>query len=327
LFIPIQLHPHRRENGDFRQEDYLVASREYSQIISQPLISQPPRRELPIRKSAAHVLRRAFDAVCALAGLAILIPIFAMIALAIKLDDGGPVLYFQTRVGMRLRKFRLLKFRSMFSDSAGGSLLTAPNDARVTRVGRFLRKFKLDELPQLVNVLKGEMQLVGVRPQVESFVDMFRDEYETLLQSPPGITDPASLSFRNEEQFFQESSNENQYVANILPFKLEMSLEYSRTRTFFSDIEILFRTVLGLPSPSAVWENNPCDPAVHSLSEFVFRNHESEFPHEPARKFRRAARSSTPQPGFSALVVFQFSPMESDPFHQNDELDKIPDLP
>ena len=250
-----------------------MASREYSHTISPSLIVPPPCRELSNRKSAAHVLRRTFDTVCALAGLAILSPLFAIIALAIKLDDGGPVLYFQPRVGMRLRKFRLLKFRSMFSNSAGGSLLTAPHDARVTRVGRFLRRFKLDELPQLVNVLKGEMQLVGVRPQVESFVDMFRDQYETLLQSPPGITDPASLSFRNEEQFFREGSNEEQYIAKILPIKLEISLEYWRTRTFFSDLEILFRTVLGLPTPSAVWKNSPGDPAVHSLSEFVFRNH------------------------------------------------------
>jgi lipopolysaccharide/colanic/teichoic acid biosynthesis glycosyltransferase len=261
-------------------EDSAVPSRESSQItlnsyplISHPLVSHPPRPELSNGKTAAHVLRRTFDAVCALAGLAMLMPIFVIIALAIKLDDGGPILYFQPRVGLRLRKFRLLKFRSMFTNSAGGSLLTAPHDVRVTRVGRFLRRFKLDELPQLVNVLKGEMQLVGVRPQVESFVEMFHDEYETLLQTPPGITDPASLSFRNEEQFFDESSNEEQYIAKILPFKLEMSLEYSRTRTFFSDLEILFRTVLGLASPQATWKNSPRDPALDDLPEFVVRHH------------------------------------------------------
>jgi lipopolysaccharide/colanic/teichoic acid biosynthesis glycosyltransferase len=244
-----------------------MASREYYQMIS---LSAHP--DMPQRKFGGHVPRRIFDTVCAFAGVAILIPLFAIIALAIKLDDGGPVLYFQIRVGKGLRKFRLLKFRSMFPNCAGGSLLTAPHDARVTRVGRFLRRYKLDELPQLVNVLKGEMQLVGVRPQVETFVDIFRDEYEELLQTPPGITDLTSLSFRNEERLFRENSNEEQYIAKILPFKLEMSLKYSRTRTFFSDLEILFRTVLGFQSPSAAWSNNRSDPEVQSFSEFISRN-------------------------------------------------------
>jgi lipopolysaccharide/colanic/teichoic acid biosynthesis glycosyltransferase len=234
--------------------------------------SLPVHRAIPHWKFGAHGLRRVFDAVCALAGIVFLLPVFAIIALAIKLDDGGPVLYFQFRIGKSFRKFRLLKFRSMFSNCRGGSLLTAPHDTRVTRVGRFLRRFKLDELPQLVNVLKGEMQLVGVRPQVERFVDIFRDEYEELLQTPPGITDVASLSFRNEERLFHESSNEEQYIARILPFKLEMSLKYSRTRTFFSDIEILLRTVLGFQSPSNAGRNTGSDPAVQSLSEFIDRN-------------------------------------------------------
>ena len=114
-----------------------------------------------------------FDTVCAVVGLACLVPLFVEIALAIKLDDGGAVFYSHYRVGKGLREFRLLKFRSMFFGNAAGSFLTAHQDARVTRVGRFLRRYKLDELPQLVNVLKGEMQLVGVRPQMERFVDMF----------------------------------------------------------------------------------------------------------------------------------------------------------
>ncbi len=244
-----------------------MASREFFRMISRPL---PP--DAPLRYLERHVPRRVFDAVCALAGLAFLVPIFAIIALAIKLDDGGPIFYFQFRVGKGLRKFRLLKFRSMFCHCAEGSLLTAPRDARVTRVGRFLRKYKLDELPQLVNVLRGEMQLVGVRPQVERFVDIFPCEYQELLQTPPGITDLASLSFRDEERLFQESSIEEQYISKILPIKLEMSLKYSRTRTFLSDLEILFRTVLGLQSPSAAWKKSGSDPAAPSLSKFFSRN-------------------------------------------------------
>lgn len=241
-----------------------MASREYRQVISQPL-----QQDLPNWNFAGRALRRAFEIVCVLAGLALLVPIFAMIALAIKLDDGGPLLYFQDRVGKGLLKFRVIKFRSMFPNCAGGSLLTAHHDARVTRVGHFLRKYKLDELPQLVNVLKGEMQLVGVRPQVEKFVEMFRDEYKELLQAPPGITSIASLIFRNEERLLQESSNEEKYIAKILPIKLEMLLNYSRERTFLSDLEIIFRTVLCLQSPPSAWKNGRADPAAQALSKFI----------------------------------------------------------
>ena len=243
-----------------------MASREYHRMIS---VAQHPI--LPHWNFEVQ-MRRMFDMACALAGLFVLVPVFAIIAVAIKLDDGGPVFFLQPRVGKGLCKFRLFKFRSMVSHGAEGSLLTAPHDARVTRVGRLLRKYKLDELPQLVNVLKGEMQLVGVRPQVEKFVELFRDEYEELLRTPPGITDLASLSFRNEERFFQASSNEERYIAKILPFKLQIALGYSRTRTFLSDLEILFRTVLGFSSPSYLWKNGESDPEGQSLSEFISKN-------------------------------------------------------
>jgi lipopolysaccharide/colanic/teichoic acid biosynthesis glycosyltransferase len=239
-----------------------VAQREYQHAIFPSRHQNTPER----------VLRRLFDSVCALVGLTCLVPLFVLIALAIKLDDRGPVLYSQYRVGKGLRKFRLLKFRSMFIGSAGGSFLTAHQDARVTRVGRFLRKYKLDELPQLVNVLKGEMQLVGVRPQVEQFVELFPDEYGELLQTPPGITDLASLSFRHEELLFLENSIEEHYIAKILPIKLEIALRYSRTRNFLSDLDILFRTVLGFQSPSAAWVETGFDPPAQSLSKFVSRN-------------------------------------------------------
>lgn len=244
-----------------------MASREFH-----PMISQSLQRDMSRWNFEGHVLQRVFDVSCTLAGLLLLIPVFAIIALAIKLDDGGPVLYSQSRVGQRLRKFRLLKFRSMFPNCLGGSLLTAPHDSRVTRVGRFLRRYKLDELPQLVNVLKGEMQLVGVRPQVQGFVELFPREYEELLLTPPGITDLASLSFRNEEQFFHEHSNEEQYIARILPLKLEMSLKYSKTRTFLSDLEIIFRTVFGFQCPSSGWKNGKSNVTAQSLSEFNPRN-------------------------------------------------------
>jgi lipopolysaccharide/colanic/teichoic acid biosynthesis glycosyltransferase len=241
---------------------------------------QGPGRELHlasplVRRSPATVarhLRRAFDVICAAAGLALLVPLFAMIALAIRLDDGGPVLYAYPRVGKALRPFRFLKFRTMKCSAAGGSPVTAPHDARVTRVGRVLRKYKLDELPQLVNVLKGDMRFVGARPQLEWHVALFRNEYAELLQSPPGITDLATLTFRHEERFFREGSIEEQYVNKIMPMKLQLALNYSRTRTLLSDLEIIFRTILGMDAPSTAWRGVSMDALPKSFSEHFFRN-------------------------------------------------------
>ncbi|MGH9678754.1 MAG: sugar transferase [Candidatus Acidiferrales bacterium] len=193
--------------------------------------------------------RRAFDATCAAAGLFLLSPVFAIIAIAIKWEDRGPVFYRQTRVGRGFRKFRLFKFRSMTPGAADAVPLTGPHNPRVTRVGGFIRKHKLDELPQLINVLIGEMQLVGVRPQVERYVRFFPGEYRDLLEDRPGITDLASLKYRNEELLFGPGSLDEQYVTHILPEKLQVALHYRRVRTFFSDLDILFRTVLGFKSP------------------------------------------------------------------------------
>jgi lipopolysaccharide/colanic/teichoic acid biosynthesis glycosyltransferase len=220
-----------------------------------PGASLETRTDLPAFSATTRIIQsnfhRAFDVTCAALGLAVLSPIFVAVATAIRFDDGGPIFFSQPRVGKDLRKFRLLKFRSMAPNSDASSPLTVPEDSRITRVGRFLRKYKLDELPQLVNVLKGEMQLVGVRPELERYVEIFPNEYEVLLQDRPGITDLATLTFRHEEQIFQAGPLENQYVSLILPRKLKLSLKYSQARTFFSDLGILFRTVLGLKSPAA----------------------------------------------------------------------------
>jgi lipopolysaccharide/colanic/teichoic acid biosynthesis glycosyltransferase len=242
-----------------------MASREYLRAIALPIDA-----DLPIpRKAWQAALRRSFDFLCAAMGLAVLAPILAAIAIAIKLDDGGPVLYLQDRVGHRLRKFRLMKFRSMFHGAAEGICLTAPGDTRVTRVGRLLRRYKLDELPQLMNVLRGEMQLVGVRPQVQRFVDLFPKEYAELLQAPPGITDPASISFRDEESLFHVESIEDLYVAEILPFKLKIALNYSRKRNFFSDLGIIFRTILGMGLPPAMRGDKKFHTGASAPAEFT----------------------------------------------------------
>lgn len=241
-----------------------ISATKSKELPGQPTVvrAAPPKRTFS---------RCAFDAICAGTGLTLLSPILAAIALSIKLYDGGPILYSHLRVGQGFKKFRFFKFRTMISSADAGSPVTAPDDTRVTRVGRFLRKYKLDELPQLMNVLKGEMQLVGARPQLEWQVNLFREEYEELLQSPPGITDLATLSFRNEDRFFEAGSIEEQYIKKIMPIKLQMALEYSRTRTFFSDLDIIIRTVLGLRPPPAKRSDAGRASAMTTLPNFASR--------------------------------------------------------
>ena len=193
-------------------------------------------------------LQRTFNIVTAAAGLLVLSPLFAIVALAIKCTDGGPVFYSQARVGQGFRTFHLLKFRSMVVHAEKTGSLTIANDARVTRCGRFLRKYKLDELPQLWNVLMGEMQLVGARPEVGPYVEMFRHQYAPLLSEPPGITDPASLAYRHESQVLLTGDIEQQYISRILPAKLRLSLEYQKSRTLVSDIRVILTTVFQLAS-------------------------------------------------------------------------------
>ena len=187
-------------------------------------------------------LNRAFDVLCSLTGLLVLSPLLGVIALAIRLDDGGSVFYSQVRVGKNFRLFRVYKFRSMVPGADRDGLLTAPADSRLTRVGRWLRRYKLDELPQLFNVVKGDMQLVGARPEVERYVEMFRPQYTVILQERPGITDPATLAYRHEEQVLSASRMEEQYIQEILPAKLKLSLAYQKERSLLSDIRILLRT-------------------------------------------------------------------------------------
>lgn len=190
---------------------------------------------------------RAVEVIGAGVGLILLSPVLALCALAIRLEDRGPAIYSQLRVGRDFHEFRLLKFRSMNPGAEKKGLLTSPNDARVTRVGRLLRKYKLDELPQLINVFKGDMQFVGSRPEVRKYVEHFPNEYALLLRDRPGITDPASILYRHEEEAFSYEDLEKQYVADILPRKLELSIGYQRTRSFVSDLKVLIRTVIGLP--------------------------------------------------------------------------------
>lgn len=192
--------------------------------------------------SRTGITTRLFGFVCAFGGLILFGPLFVVIALAIKLDDGGAVFFGQNRIGKHFQQFRFYKFRSMSEGTGREDALTAPSDPRITRVGRLLRRYKLDELPQLFNVLKGDMQLVGSRPEVERYVQMFRPQYAVILQERPGITDPASLAFRHEDRVLCADHIEQQYVDEVLPAKLALALDYQQRRTFTSDLAILFRT-------------------------------------------------------------------------------------
>lgn len=190
-------------------------------------------------------MKRMFDILASGVGLAVAFPILALIGAAVAFSDGFPVLFRQKRVGRGGRDFVLLKFRSMTvrKGSEQGSF-DAGSVARVTPVGRMLRKTKLDELPQLWNVLRGDMSLVGPRPEVRKWVDVYPERWARVLAVRPGITDPASIVYRNEEEILAKSPDpEKTYRAEILPRKLDLYEEYVRTRTFWGDVGILAKTL------------------------------------------------------------------------------------
>lgn len=187
--------------------------------------------------------KRIFDFASALLGLIIVSPLLVIVSIAVKLSSAGPVLFRQTRVGRKFQPFRIVKFRTM-REGMHGPLITASGDKRVTPVGRLLRLTKIDELPQLWNVLVGDMSLVGPRPEIPEYVERFREDYEEILAVRPGITDPASIEFRREEILLAQSDNpEAKYLSVILPQKLAMAREYVKTRTFFGDLILIFRTI------------------------------------------------------------------------------------
>ena len=188
--------------------------------------------------------KRIFDFLCALLGLLIVSPLLFVIALAVKFTSRGPVFFRQPRIGRDFVPFQIVKFRTMH-EGLDGPLITASSDRRVTTVGRLLRRAKLDELPQLWNVLKGEMSLVGPRPEVAKYVDQFRTDYEEIQSVRPGITDPASIAFRREDEMLaMTAAPEEKYVNEILPKKIAMCKEYVQTRTLLGDFILIVRTIV-----------------------------------------------------------------------------------
>ncbi|MDZ4796644.1 MAG: sugar transferase [Bryobacteraceae bacterium] len=178
-----------------------------------------------------------------MAGLVLLSPVLAAVAVAVALEDGRPVLFRQVRAGRNGSPFNLLKFRSMRVTGAG-TRVTASGDSRITRTGRILRKFKLDELPQLWNVVRGDISLIGPRPEVPAFVDLADPAWREVLEVRPGITDLATLVFRNEEQILGAHSDpEYAYRRQILPAKLQLNLLYIRHRSLLTDLRLLAMTI------------------------------------------------------------------------------------
>ena len=189
-------------------------------------------------------MKRLFDIVASGLGLIVLSPLFLVLAIWIKLDSKGPVFYRQVRVGMYNKDFRIFKFRSMSVGSDKGSLVTiGGHDPRITRSGYFIRKFKFDELPQLINVFIGDMSLVGPRPEVRHYVDYWTLEQMHVLDVRPGITDPASIKFRNENELMEKAEDpEKYYIEVIMQEKIKLYLEYVEKHSFFYDIALIFKT-------------------------------------------------------------------------------------
>jgi lipopolysaccharide/colanic/teichoic acid biosynthesis glycosyltransferase len=188
-------------------------------------------------------MKRAFDIIFAFTGLVLLFPLLALVALLIKWDSRGAVFFKQERMGRGFRPFRIYKFRSM-RQASEGLPLTVGQDPRITRVGSFLRKTKIDEVPQLINVLKGEMSLVGPRPEVRQYVELFRRDYEEILTVRPGITDIASLKYQDEAKVLDHSKNpEEEYIRRILPDKIRLAEEYVSRSSFLFDLGLILKTL------------------------------------------------------------------------------------
>lgn len=190
-------------------------------------------------------MKRLFDIISSCIGLFLLLPVFIIIAILIKTSSPGPVFFAQKRMGRNFRPFMLCKFRSMVMGAPEkGPAITSSGDPRITKIGRFLRMTKLDEMPQLINVLNGNMSIVGPRPEVEKYVELFKDDYKEILQVKPGITDYATIEFRDEEAVLKKFQNpEDGYIKEVLPRKIALYKRYINEKGFFIDTKLIFLTL------------------------------------------------------------------------------------
>lgn len=192
--------------------------------------------------------KTALDLLVSILGLIVLTPFFIAIAFLIKLDSQGTVFYKQERVGKNGKLFKLFKFRTMGIGADKATAITVgERDPRITKIGFYLRKYKLDELPQLINVLVGDMSLVGPRPELKKFVDLYNNEQQKIITVRPGITDYASIAFRNENKLLAGKADPIQfYITEIMPVKLKLNLEYIRDQSFWLDVRIIFKTIFSI---------------------------------------------------------------------------------
>ena len=190
------------------------------------------------------MIKRLLDIFFSLIGILVLSPLFFIFSILIIADSGLPIFYLQTRVGKREKHFSLFKFRTMRKHSDKEGLLTIGKDPRITSFGGFLRKYKMDELPQLFNVLIGDMSLVGPRPELKKYVDMYNEEQKKVLSIKPGITDYASIEYAQENEIIAKADNPEQlYIKEIMPAKLKLNLKYINEQNFFTDLKIIIKTI------------------------------------------------------------------------------------
>ncbi|MDK2901607.1 MAG: hypothetical protein PWR14_511 [Thermosediminibacterales bacterium] len=210
------------------------------------IISTSEIDEILEKRKFQLILKRIFDIVFSLLGLIVLLPVFLIITIVIKMDSKGPVFFKQVRVGKDGKKFKILKFRTMVIDAEKkGMQITVGRDSRITKSGYFLRKFKLDELPQLINVLLGDMSFVGPRPEVPKYVAMYDENQKSVLKVKPGITDIASIEYRDENILLAQSDEpEKTYIEEVMPRKLELNCQYIRNISVVYDIRLILKTVI-----------------------------------------------------------------------------------
>lgn len=201
--------------------------------------------EILKKRKIQLILKRLFDIVVSFIGLLILSPIFLIIAIVIKLNSKGPVFFRQVRVGKDGKEFRIFKFRTMVVDAEKkGMQITVDGDSRITKPGHFLRKSKMDELPQLINVLIGDMSFVGPRPEVPKYVAMYDENQISILKIRPGITDIASIEYRDENSLLGKSEDpEETYINEIMPRKIELNVKYIKKMSVIYDIGLIFKTI------------------------------------------------------------------------------------
>lgn len=226
-------------------------------MILKKLDSLPPQFQTDValtyyeklnKRKVSLAVKRIFDIVVSVMAFIFLIPFYLIIGALIKLDSPGKVFYKQTRVTSYGRTFKIYKFRTMVENADKiGSLVTVNGDARITRVGRVLRKYRLDETPQLINIIKGDMSFVGTRPEVQKYVDAYTDEMYATLLLPAGVTSLASIYYKDEERLLSETGNTDYtYINDILPEKMRYNLEYINKFSFFYDIKLMIMTVLAV---------------------------------------------------------------------------------